>query len=86
MFYLSKLPFFSYFFAHSFYQQQLNAYDVLINYIEAHRKAQAMIVTIIKQEDLKNIILDESKRNLDEAVNYFDSKFDNLVPGILRTI
>ena len=56
MFYLSKLPFFSYFFAHSFYQQQLNAYDVLINYIEAHRKAQAMIVTIIKQEDLKNII------------------------------
>ena len=45
-----------------------------------------MIVTIIKQEDLKNIILDESKRNLDEAVNYIDSKFDNLVPGILRTI
>ena len=24
--------------------------------------------------------------NVDEAVNYIDSKFDNLVPGILRTI
>jgi hypothetical protein len=76
----------SYFFESSFYQQQLNAYDILVNYIEAHRKAQAMIVTVITQEDLKNIILDESKKNVDEAVNYIDSKFDNLVPGILRTI
>ena len=76
----------SYFFESSFYQQQLNAYDILVNYIEAHRKAQAMIVTVITQEDLKNIILDESKRNLNEAVDYIDSKFDNLVPGILRTI
>lgn len=58
----------------------------MINYIEAHRKAQAMIVTVINNDDLKNIILDESKRNLNEAVNYIDSKFDNLVPGILRTI
>jgi len=76
----------SYFFESSFYQQQLNAYDILVNYIEAHRKAQAMIVTVITQDDLKNIILDESKKNVDEAVNYIDSKFDNLVPGILRTI
>jgi len=45
-----------------------------------------MIVTVINNDDLKNIILDESKRNLNEAVNYIDSKFDNLVPGILRTI
>jgi hypothetical protein len=76
----------SYFFESSFYQQQLKAYDILVNYIEAHRKAQAMIVTVITQDDLKNIILDESKKNVDEAVNYIDSKFDNLVPGILRTI
>jgi len=59
---LSKLPILSYFFAKSFYTQQLNAYDVLVNYIEAHRKAQQMIVTVITQDDLKNIILDESKK------------------------
>jgi len=58
----------SYFFESSFYQQQLNAYDILVNYIEAHRKAQAMIVTVITQDDLKNIILDESKKNVEEAV------------------
>ena len=45
-----------------------------------------MIVTVITQDDLKNIILDESKKNVDQAVHYIDTKFDNLVPGILRTI
>jgi len=45
-----------------------------------------MIVTVIDKDDLKNIILDESKRNIDQAVKYIDEKFDALVPGILRTI
>lgn len=45
-----------------------------------------MIVTVIDQEDLKNIILNESKKNIDGAIEYIDSKFDTLVPGILRTI
>jgi len=45
-----------------------------------------MIVTVIDQEDLKNIILNESKKNIDGAIEYIDSKFDALVPGILKTI
>ena len=45
-----------------------------------------MIVTVIDKDDLKNIILDESKRNVEQAVEYIDKKFDALVPGILRTI
>ena len=45
-----------------------------------------MIVTVIQQDDLKNIILDESRKSTEAAINYIDSKFDSLVPGILRTI
>ena len=45
-----------------------------------------MIVTVIHQDDLKNIILDESRKSTDAAIKYIDSKFDSLVPGILRTI
>lgn len=45
-----------------------------------------MIVTVISNDDLKNIILTESRTNVDGAIKYIDSKFDALVPGILRTI
>jgi hypothetical protein len=31
-----------------------------------------MIVTVISNDDLKNIILDESKRNIDGAMLYID--------------
>lgn len=45
-----------------------------------------MIVSVINSEDLKNIILEESKKNIQGAISYIDKKFDAVVPGILRTI
>ena len=62
------------------------AYDIIVNFIDAHEEANQQITKIIENQHFVNKILSESKKDIEAAEIYINEHIEDMFPEIAKAI
>jgi hypothetical protein len=84
--FLSKIPLLGYIFSQKLFMHHSKAYDIIVNFIDAHEQAISMMTNVIDNRQFVNQIITESKLNTDEAEIYMHQEIEDNFPEIAKAI
>ena len=62
------------------------AYDIIVNFIDAHEEANQQITKIIENQHFVSQILNESKKDIQQAEVYIMEHIEDMFPEIAKAI
>jgi hypothetical protein len=62
------------------------AYDIIVNFIDAHEEANQQITKIIENQHFVSLILTESKKDIQQAEVYIMEHIEDMFPEIAKAI
>ena len=62
------------------------AYDIIVNFVDAHEQAINMILNVIENKQYVEKIIHESKDNTDEAEKYMHEEIELNFPEVAKAI
>ena len=83
---LAKIPGFGKLFRSYLFSYFSRAYDIIVNFLDAHEEAASQITNIIENKHFVDLILKESKKNTEQAEKYVYDEIENMFPEIAKAI
>jgi hypothetical protein len=83
---LTHIPYFGTFFQNNVYRNLSLAYDIIVNFIDAHEEANQQITKIIENQHFVSQILSESKKDIQKAEVYIMEHIEDMFPEIAKAI
>ena len=68
------------------FERVQKAYDIIVNYVDAHKKSILMLQEIIENDDLVGIIVEEIEDQIEEAEMAIKLKLEDAFPDITQAV
>jgi hypothetical protein len=83
---LARIPIIGGYYRQKIFMHHSLAYDIIVNFVDAHEQAISMTTNVIKNKQYVQKIIHESKDNTDEAEKYMHEEIELNFPEIAKAI